>query len=230
MLTFALAALLFPASAALAEDRVKLDAPGFSPAEMAANAFLLPLALAFNRPHYGFEERPYQGGDVYGRGERDWAAAVRLSGQSLSGKRAGGHADLQVRAANRLGWQASWDGYADGALREPKRADVYSGHITCNYAQTGHAFFELGLGGAIARNDRTRTGPSGALLVDLFPRAPWTVSLRWQSSMLKSQAFHQVSARTGLAIQGVGVYAGYGALLTPLGDVSGPEAGLAYWF
>ena len=224
-----LLALVLAAGNSSAEDRLRVET-SFSAGELAANAFLLPLALAFNRPHYGFEARPYEGGPGYGRGERDWAAALRLSGQALGGGRSGGHAELQVRAANRLGWQASWDGYALGALRPGSRGDLWSGHITCNYAQTGRALFELGLGGASLRAERSRAGPSAALLLELFPRKPWTLAARCQSALLRGQFHHVLSARAGASVLGAGVYAGYGAFLSAQGNSHGPEAGLAYWF
>lgn len=195
-----------------------------------ANAFLLPLALAFNQPHYGFESRPYAEGPGFGRGERDWAGELRVSGQALAGARGGGHAELQVRGSNRLGWQAGWDGYATGSLRGTRRGDYWTGHITCNYLQSGRALVELGLGGASLSSGATRTGPSAALLLELFPGAPWVVSGRYQSALLRGQSYHHLSARLGVSILGTGLFAGYSAFLGPAASASGPEAGLAAWF
>lgn len=225
------AALLitFLAMTSNAEDKFELET-GFSAGELAANAFILPLALAMRQPHFGFERRPYDGGQNYGRGDRDWGGTFRLSGQALATGRGGGHADVQVRGANRLGWQAGWDGYAIGALGSGHRADLWSGHITSNYLQSGHALLELGLGAASLRTDRTQVGPSAALLVELFPKAPWTLAARYQVAVLGGRSHHQVSARAGLSVRGIGAYAGYGAFFGPLGDARGPEAGLACWF
>lgn len=201
-----------------------------SAGEIAANAFLLPLAFAFNQPHYGFEARPYADGPRYGRGERDWAGAARLSGQRLGGGRGAGHAELQVRGANRLGWQVAWDGWARGALRAPARGDLWSGHITANYVQSGRLFLELGLGAGSLRTDRTRLGPSAALLLEAFPGPPWFFSGKWQTAILGGQGFHQLQARAGVLVWGAGLHAGYAALIGPLGTASGPEAGLSVWF
>lgn len=201
-----------------------------SAGQLAANAFLLPLALAFNMPHYGFERRPYDDSAGYGRGERDWAGAVRFAGQALAGGRGGGHAEMQVRGANRLGWQAAWDGYATGSLRPQARADEWSGHITANYVQSGNALLELGLGVSSLNSKGTRTGPSAALFLELFPRAPLALRGRYQAALLRGQSYHHVSAAAGFSLYGTGLYAGYSAYLGPAGNAHGPEAGLSIWF
>lgn len=201
-----------------------------SPGEIAANFFLLPLAYAFSQPHYGFERFPYEEGDGYGRGTRDWSAGLKLGGQALPGGRAGGHAELAVRGANRLGWRAAWDGFATGTLRGGPRGDFWSGHITANYAQTGAALFEVGLGAAAFNSQGSRAGPSAALVFEAFPRKPLTVSLRYEGAMLRRQGYHDLALRAGATVLGAGLYAGLHAFLGPAGSASGPELGLALWF
>ena len=203
--------------------------------ELLANIFLFPLALAFAQPHYGFESFPYEEGRGYGGGERDWAGAVWLGGQGLPGGRGGGHAALQIRGANRLGWDAAWDGWATGALRGAageagRRGDFYSGHITCNYLQSGGALVELGLGAAAFNRSGSRGGPSAALALELFPRPPWTLSAKWQGAVLRGQGYHLLDARVGATWHGAGLYAGWQAFLGPAANTTGPEVGLAGWF
>ncbi|MCX5789831.1 MAG: hypothetical protein NTX64_15215 [Elusimicrobia bacterium] len=212
----------------------KLETP-ISGGELAANIFLFPLALAFAQPHYGFESFPYEEGRGYGNGERDWAGNVSLGGQGLPGGRSGGHAALRVRGANRLGWDAAWDGWATGALRgvagaAGRRGDLYSGHILCNYVQSGGAFLELGLGAAAFHRSDSRGGPSAALTFELFPREPWTLSASWQGALLRGQGYHVLDARLGATWHGAGLYAGWQAFLGPAGDAGGPQFGVAAFF
>ncbi|MBI4422109.1 MAG: hypothetical protein HY554_00185 [Elusimicrobia bacterium] len=102
----ALAAAL-AAGTARAEDSVSVQTP-LTAGEVLANGFLLPLALAFSQPHFGFERFPYEDGRGFGRGEREWSGAFRATSQAVGAGRAGGHAALLLRGANRLGWDAAW--------------------------------------------------------------------------------------------------------------------------
>lgn len=228
--------LCWLAAAGAAEDGVSETRLGgakletsLSPGQVAANFFLLPLAYAYSLEHRGFEKFPYEDGPGYGLGGKEWGASLRAGGQALPGGRAGGHAELAVRGSNRLGWRASWDGFSAGSLGRGRRADLLSAHIACNYAQTGKALFELGLGAATLSGPERRSGPSGALFLELFPRKPLGVSLAWQAAALGRRAYHQLSARAAVHVLGGGLFAGYRVFLGPE-SAAGPELGLAAWF
>lgn len=199
------------------------------PGEVISNFFLLPLAFAFAMPHGGYTRYPYQNHEGYADGDREVAAEFRAGRQNLARGQAQ-HAHLRVRGGNRLGWDLGLASYDPHVFRPEGRTNFWSGHITANYYQSRRALFEAGYGIASYQDPRPQTGFSLELALALFPRRPWTVSLRYQGAWLHSQDYHDLSADAGWTWRWFGLSLGFRSFLTPRLDRSGPEATAVFWF
>jgi len=201
-----------------------------SPADVVVNFFLLPLAYAYALPHYGFTRYPYETQEGYGRGEREMAVTFYTSRQLIEKGRQAQHAHLRVRGDNRLGWDFGLSSYDPRVFRPQRRGVLYAGHVTANYLQTGSAFLEAGLGAASFQDPEPRSGFSGELALTLFPKLPYTLSIRYQGASLHGRGYHDLSAIAGISWRWLGLAAGYRAFLNPFKDLAGPEMSLLLWF
>lgn len=210
-------------------ERIKIES-SISPNEFVSTLALLPLAVAFSLPHYGFGRHPYDGDGGYGRGERKAAYSLKTAVQLTRGGRGGQHVEIRVRGAKRLGWDLAGDVYGAGHFHPARRGAIYSGHLTSNYLQTNTALLELGLGTAAFENPSPLWGASAELNLELFPARPWTLLFRAQSALIRGQGYHTLSGGMGASWRWFGLSAGCRGFINPVRNVWGPELSFNAWF
>ena len=199
------------------------------PSDIIVNFALLPLAYAFALPHGGFTRYPYDSKEGYASGDRDIAACIRTSRQFLEDGHQAQHSHFRVRGGNRLGWDVGNSTFDQGTFTNT-RVNIWSGHVTANYLESKTALLEGGYGIASFQDPGARTGVSFELNLELFPRNPWTASVRYEGSYLHSHTFQDLSAHVGAAWKWFGAALGYRAFFTPIYDERGPELTLSAWF